>query len=108
MNLICYLFVIIILFQFVIYLLLSAKLSLHKMHDDLVQWIDFNVGDDIVKCKKQRPEYQLYVKRLESSELGRLNIPRNTVAAIRADLRSKSIILPIYLYIIKLKLMRKI
>lgn len=81
----------------------QAKLSLWKMEQDLEDWISFGTGDDIVRCKDQRKEYQYYVKICQNDDLKKLNIPANVVKLIRADLRSKDFKL-VYFYLLWLKL----
>jgi len=38
------------------------KLSVKRLHDELDHWIFIGIGDDIVKCRDQRPEYYHLIK----------------------------------------------
>ena len=85
---------------------LYAKIKLFEMHNSLVEWIGYGTGDDIVRCKEQRPEYQYYVNKLTAERA--LSIPRATVLEIRKDLKSTNLFLPIFRKLLWLRLTGKL
>jgi hypothetical protein len=81
-----------------------GKLCLWKMEQDLETWISYGTGDDIVRAKDQRKEYQSYVKKCQNDTLLALNIPVNVIKLIRADLHDKSLFKLIYVKLLWLKI----
>lgn len=98
-----YLLILICLGLSALSLLQWLKLKLWKMEQDLEDWIGFGTGDDIIRCKEQRKEYQHYVNICEKAETLKINIPKSVVKLIRQDLHDKSLIKPIYIYLLILK-----
>jgi hypothetical protein len=88
----------------IIILLQWGKLMLWKMEQDLETWISFGTGDDIVKAKDQRKEYQGYVLIAQDDNLMKLNIPLSVIKLIRKDLASKALFKAVYLRLLWLKL----
>jgi hypothetical protein len=92
------------LFLLSIVLLQWGKLTLWKMEQDLETWISYGTGDDIIRAKDQRKEYQYYVKKCQNDTLLALNIPLNVVKLIRADLHDKKLFKTVYLHLVWLKI----
>lgn len=76
--------------------LVRAKVGLYKIEQDLEDWISFGTGDDIVRCKGQRPEYQHYVVKAQNIAPDS-NIPKLVIKLIREDLRTKDLFKVVYL-----------
>lgn len=81
-----------------------AKLKLWKLEQNLEDWISFGTGNDIVRAKAQRQEYQHYVKLCEDNEMYKLNIPASTIKLIRKDLADNSLFKVIYIKLLWLRL----
>jgi len=77
-------------------LLYKQKCTLYRMHNDLIDWIECNIADDIYKSRDHRPEFKYYVDRVERDLARRQSIVKNVVLEIRLDLESKSVLKPIY------------
>ena len=84
--------------------LIAMKNKLWKMHNNLDEWIWMGIGDDIVKCREHRPEYEYYVKMIESDVHRKNNIPRNTVSQMREDLSKSVLTCGIYTYLLRLEI----
>lgn len=97
------------LLSLIIILLLSviaiqwAKLKLWKLEQNLEDWISFGTGDDIVRAKAQRQEYQHYVKICQDNDLYKINIPASTIKLIRKDLADKSLFKVVYIKLLWLR-----
>jgi hypothetical protein len=81
-----------------------GKLCLWKMEQDLETWISYGTGDDIVRAKDQRKEYQSYVKKCQNDTLLALNIPVSVIKLIRQDLHDRKLFKPVYLHLVWLKI----
>lgn len=100
-------FLIPLAFMTIVCSLLFAKTILFKMENDLETWISFGTADDIWKIKEHRPEYQSYVEVCEKDPIKSQSIPKYVLIAIRRDLESKNLYLPIYIRILCLILQGK-
>ena len=74
--------------------LLYSKLILWKMHQDLETWISFGTGNDIFMCTDQRKEYQYYVNKKVNDTASKV------LVNIRNDLRTNTLLKPIYFQIL--------
>lgn len=86
--------------------MLYAKTLLWVMHTDLEEWISFGVGDDIVRAKEHRPEFQFYVNLMQKDNARKNSIPRNTIIEMRKDLKD-GLCRPVYFWILWVKLKTK-
>lgn len=84
--------------------LIAMKNKLWKMHNDLDEWIWMGIGDDIVLCRSQRPDYEYYVAMMEKDVHRKNNIPRNTVSQMREDLSKNVLTCGIYTYLLRLEI----
>lgn len=99
-----YLVLLLLSISLVIIVLQWGKLMLWKMEQDLELWISYGTGDDIVRAKEQRKEYQGYVLEAKNDNLMALNIPLGVIKLIRKDLHSKSLFKGVYLRLLWLKI----
>ena len=99
-----YLVLLLLSISLVIIVLQWGKLMLWKMEQDLELWISYGTGDDIVRAKDQRKEYQGYVLEAKNDNLMALNIPLGVIKLIRKDLHSKSLFKSVYLRLLWLKI----
>lgn len=97
------LFLIVVLCLLFVISMLYAKTLLWIMHTDLEEWISYGTGDDIYRCKEQRPEFQYYVERLLRYPTEPKLIPRKTVVWMRDDFK-KGLVRPVYFWILWVKL----
>jgi hypothetical protein len=99
-----YLVLLLLSISLIIILLQWGKIMLWKMEQDLELWVSYGTGEDIVRAKEHRKEYQGYVSEAKNDPLMALNIPLGVIKLIRRDLHSKSLFKPIYFRLLWLKL----
>lgn len=99
-----YLQLLVIFFCIVVMFFMWGKLTLWRLEQDLETWISYGTGDDIIRCKDQRKEYQHYVKIAQNDHLMTHNIPASVIKLIRKDLYDKSLFKLIYVKLLWLKI----
>lgn len=59
--------------------------SIWKMIYDLEHWIEIGIGDDIIRARTSRPEYQVLVQNLLDQQVPPEKIPGKVLVSLKEE-----------------------